>query len=338
MEILSPAGNRKSLEAALAARADAVYFGLTNLNARIGAENFHFSELKEVVGLIHAAGARAYLTLNIDISEREAGQAVRTLALAAECGVDAVLCKDPLFVDYIDLFPDMEFHFSTQAGICNSAGVEQAKAVGVKRVVLARELSEKEIKACSAVSGIETEIFIQGALCFCISGRCFLSSWGGGRSGNRGTCTSPCRVEWHSDGRGLNRPLSMNDLSLFERLPQIERCGVACLKIEGRLKGPAWVTEATELCREILENGFDSSLRERINGLGNYSGRKMTSGFFDTVYADLTAEGGRTSGREGVAAEEGGSAADCNKERALQKEAVLPQTAIRSVPCRKPTV
>lgn len=294
-EILAPAGNMACLKAALEEGADAVYFGLKNLNARIGAENFHHEKLEEVVALIHERGAKAYLTLNIDLCERETGQAVRTLDFAEKCGVDAVLVKDPALLLFAKFFPELEFHFSTQAGVCNSAGVRMAKELGIKRVVIARELSNNEITACTRIDGIETEIFVQGALCFCASGRCLMSSWGGGRSGNRGTCTSPCRVEWKFNGKSLNTPFSMQDLSLIAKLEKIVESGVKCLKIEGRLKNEAWVRRAVALYREALDKGMDDNIRQEIISLGDYSGRKMSSGYFDGEREFMTAVSARPS-------------------------------------------
>ena len=193
IELLAPAGSPLVLRSAIGAGADAVYFGLKELNARIGAENFNQENLAENIRFVHEHNAKAYLTLNIDISQRELGQAARQLELARQCKVDAVLIKDPAVLKLMPCFPELDFHFSTQAGISSSAGVKAAKELGIKRVVLGRELTIGEIKSASAVDGMETEVFIQGALCFSISGRCLISSWLGGRSGNRGLCASPCR-------------------------------------------------------------------------------------------------------------------------------------------------
>ena len=196
LELLAPAGSFAALEAALEAGAGAVYLGLKNLNARRGAENFDQEEFARAVQAAHAGGARAYLTLNIDLSERDLGQAARILELARQAGADAVLVRDPALLALRREYPGLEFHFSTQTCMANSADVAAAGELGARRVVLAREMTLAEIAAASAVPGVQTEVFAQGALCFCVSGRCLLSSWVGGRSGNRGTCTSPCRVPW----------------------------------------------------------------------------------------------------------------------------------------------
>jgi collagenase-like PrtC family protease len=240
------------LEAALEAGAGAVYFGLTTLNARRAARNFRQDELADAVRTIHAHGARAYLTLNIDLAQRELGQAARVLELARQRGADAVLVRDPALLALRPEYPDLEFHFSTQTCMTNSADAAAAGRLGADRVVLARELSLAEIAAASA-QGVRTEVFVQGALCFSVSGRCLLSSWVGGRSGNRGTCTSPCRVPWTVGSEPAGTPLSMHDLATADRLEDLRRAGVTGLKIEGRLKSPDWVRQAVTLYREAME-------------------------------------------------------------------------------------
>ncbi len=303
-EILAPAGGPRALDAALAAGADAVYFGLKQLNARRGAENFLPETLEVTVAAIHARGARAYLTLNIDLSQRELGQAARILELSRRAKIDAILIRDPALLSLIPFFPELEFHFSTQAGIVSSAGCAAAKTLGVRRVVLARELSLEEIRAAAAVPGVEVEVFVQGALCFGVSGRCLLSSWVGGRSGNRGTCTSPCRVPWSVDGSLPGKPLSMHDLGLAGRLPELAAAGVAAFKIEGRLKSPDWVARAVRLHREALLQGLRSELAVAAESLGAYTGRSQTDGYLDARRARLTGDSGRLAAAEVPAAEE----------------------------------
>lgn len=289
LELLAPAGERSALEAALEAGADAVYFGLTSLNARRRAKNFRQEEFAPAVETVHARGARVYLTLNIDLAQRDLGQATRILELARQSHVDAVLVRDPALLALKPLMPELEFHFSTQTCMTNSADVAAAGELGASRVVLARELTLGEIAAASKVPGVETEIFVQGALCFCVSGRCLLSSWAGGRSGNRGGCTSPCRVPWTIDGRPADTPLSMRDLATVHRLVDLREAGVTALKIEGRLKTAAWVRSAVELYRKALAGNADSEalLREAAS-LGAYTGRALTCGYLDGQREDLT--------------------------------------------------
>ncbi|HNX26793.1 MAG TPA: peptidase U32 family protein [Phycisphaerae bacterium] len=292
-ELLAPAGDKESLVAAVQAGANAVYLGIRSLNARRGAVNFSHEELTRVVKYAHDNGVKVFLAVNTDIAAREVGQAVRALEVARIAKVDAVLFTDPLFLAVRKFYPEVAFHFSTQGAIENSAGVEAAGELGADRVVLARELSKEEINAASG-KGVETEIFVQGALCFCVSGRCLLSSWGGGRSGNRGTCTSPCRAAWRLNGDGTpKRMLSMHDLSLLEKLDEIRDAGVTCLKIEGRLKKADWVAKAVSIFRHALDEGATTSLKTTARELGDYTGRSLTSGYFDASRENLCGESGR---------------------------------------------
>ncbi|MBR4674846.1 MAG: U32 family peptidase [Victivallales bacterium] len=295
-EILAPAGNMEVLKAGLTAGADAFYLGLKNLNARNGAKNFLPDELREAVQLAHAKNARVYLTLNTTLSQRELGLAARSLALAEECGVDGVLISDPALLSMKEYFPKLEFHFSTQAGVSCSAGVIAAKRLGLKRVVLARELSFDEIRAAAAIEGIETEVFVQGALCFCCSGRCLLSSWGGGRSGNRGACTSPCRVQWTNADGVEARPMSMRDLSLTDWVDALALAGVDSLKIEGRLKSASWVSKAVALYRQAMDHTESpEAIRQNALSLGDYTGRDLTDGYLRGDRDGLTAVSGRVA-------------------------------------------
>lgn len=296
MELLAPAGDFAALQAALDAGADAVYFGLTSLNARRRARNFSQQEFFRAVNAVHARGAKAYLTLNIDLSERELGQAARILQLARQCSVDGLLVRDPALLALHRAFPELEFHFSTQTCMANSADVAAAGQLGARRVVLAREMTLAEIAAASSVGNVQTEVFAQGALCFSISGRCLLSSWGGGRSGNRGVCTSPCRVPWNRDGVPAGTPWSMRDLATIDRLDELRKAGVHALKIEGRLKNAAWVHQAVQLYRQALQGQDPKSLAEQVAALGAYTGRAMTSAYLDGQRGDLTGSFGRAAG------------------------------------------
>jgi len=293
LELLAPAGDMAALEAALESGAGAVYFGLTSLNARRGARNFRPDELPCAVEAAHARGARAYLALNIDVSQRELGQAARILELARRCGVDAVLVRDPALLALHRAYPDLELHLSTQTCMANSADAAAAARLGAARVVLARELTLDEIAAASAVPGVQTEVFVQGAMCFSVSGRCLLSSWVGGRSGNRGTCTSPCRVPWTADGAPAGTPFSMHDLAAITRLEDLCKAGVTALKIEGRLKTAAWVGQAVGLYRKALDGADPGALAEEVAALGAYTGRNMTCAYLDGKRDELTGVSGR---------------------------------------------
>jgi U32 family peptidase len=296
LELLAPAGGPRALAAALEAGADAVYLGLEELNARRGARNFPHDALPELVRDVHAAGARAYLAVNIDLAEREVGSCARMLELARRAGADAVLVKDPALLLLRPLYPKLEFHLSTQAGAENSAAVRAAEELGCNRVVLAREMTLEEIRAASAEAGIGTEVFAQGAMCFSCSGHCLLSSWAGGHSGNRGMCASPCRVKWRAGG-AAGHFFSMRDLSLAGRLKDLAGAGVACIKIEGRLKSAAWVSRAAGAYRALLDGAPPASVAGDLARLGDYTGREQSAAVLDGDRAHLTgADAGRQSG------------------------------------------
>lgn len=305
MELLSPV-NSNTLDAALQSGADAVYFGMRRLNARRGASNFSQEELAEVVRKIHEKGAKAHLAINIDLSPRETGLAARMLQFAQECNVDAVIVRDPAILALREFFPGLEFHLSTQSGVSTSEGVRMARELGCDRVVLARELTREEIRACCQVEGIAIEVFVQGAMCFCASGRCLLSSWVGGRSGNRGACASPCRVGWKLDKPDAREghPLSMKDLCLLGELDELEGMGVQSLKIEGRLKSAKWVSQAVGLYRRALAHADASEkLVQEAASLGGYTGRTLTRGYYEGNFDNLTDdEQGRIASRAQAAA------------------------------------
>ncbi len=298
-ELLAPAGDQAALDAAILAGADAVYLGMTDLNARQKATNFRPETLAGVVQQAHQQGVRVYLTLNTDIAESQLPQAARLLDLAHQARIDGVLIRDPALLALRPLYPQIEFHFSTQTCIANSADVAAAGDLGADRVVLARELTLDEIAAASRVPNVRTEVFVQGALCFCVSGRCLLSSWVGGRSGNRGACTSPCRVPWTVDQQAVGTPLSMRDLSTAHRLADLRAAGVAALKIEGRLKTADWVSQAVGLYRRALAGETIPGL-ETAAPLSSYTGRQLTDGFLDGQRTQLTGLAEGRTGRPGA--------------------------------------
>ena len=312
MELLAPAGDLPCLEAAIEAGADAVYLGLSLMNARRGARNFTPAELEKAVELARVHDVRTHLTLNIDISRRETGAAARMLSLAKDVGVDAIIARDWAVIGLWRALQDAAFsrnepcpalHLSTQTAITNSEGAKLARDIGVSRVVLARELSLTEITEIGKASGVEIEVFAQGALCYSISGRCLLSSWGGGRSGNRGLCASPCRVPWAVDGEAVGTAMSMRDLVTVDRLNELVAAGVDAIKIEGRLKKPEWVREAVTLYRAALGPRMqesrlsrpDTDTVVRARRLAAYAGRDTTSDYLDGNFRSLTGMAARLS-------------------------------------------
>jgi putative protease len=258
-EILAPAGDLASLRAALAAGADAVYFGLDEgFNARGRAANFALDTLPATVALIHRAGARAYLTLNTLVFEPELPAMERVLQKVAAAGVDAVIVQDPAVALLARaVCPALEVHGSTQMTVSSAEGARFAAGLGITRVVVPRELSVAEIRRLAdelrATSNIELEVFIHGALCVSWSGQCLTSEAWGGRSANRGQCAQSCRMPYDLVVDGEVRELgdvkyllSPQDLAGVRAVPALVDIGVHGLKIEGRQKGPQYVATAVE--------------------------------------------------------------------------------------------
>lgn len=293
-EILAPAGGEAQLRAAVLCGADAVYLGLRGFNARAGAENFDESTLPQTVGWCHARGVRVYVTLNTLVTDRELPQWLHSLDAVAAAGVDGVLVQDLGLAKIIrQRYPTLPLHASTQMTIHNLAGARLLEEMGFTQVVLARELSKEEIAAICAGTSMRCEVFVHGALCMSVSGQCYLSSVLGERSGNRGRCAQPCRLDFKSHGRGY--ALSLKDLTLTDRLRELEALGVASFKIEGRLKRPEYVAAAVTACRQSLAGEVPDL--ETLRSVFSRSG--FTDGYY-TGQRDLSMFGTRT--REDAAA------------------------------------
>ncbi len=264
-ELLTPAGGPFALRAAVNNGADAVYLGARTLNARRSAENFTPEELAEATRYAHVRGARVYLTANILILESEMRAALDTIDEAWAAGVDAVIVQDLGLLRLLRrLLPDVRIHASTQIGAHNAASVTALAEMGVSRVTLARELALDEISSMVATSPVELECFVHGALCFCYSGQCLMSSMIGARSANRGLCAQPCRLAYAllaEDGAPVETPgrylLSPSDLAGIALLPDLLRSGVSALKIEGRMKSPEYVALVTRVYRSALDRAAD---------------------------------------------------------------------------------
>jgi putative protease len=262
-EILAPAGDLDSLRAALVSGADAVYFGLDDgFNARARASNFSLERLPETLAMIHQAGARAYLTVNTLVFEPELPVVERLLRAVAAAGVDALIVQDPAVALLARaLCPELELHGSTQMTISSGEGARFAAGLGISRVVVPRELSVAEIRRFAADTDLELEVFIHGALCVSWSGQCLTSEAWGGRSANRGQCAQSCRMPYELVVDGKTRPLeddvayllSPKDLAGVAAVPDLVDVGVHGLKIEGRLKGPDYVTTAVGGYRRWLD-------------------------------------------------------------------------------------
>ena len=265
LELLAPAGHWEAMTAAVQNGADAVYLGCGDWNARRGAKNFSVEELPEAVRYCHLRGAKVYLTLNTLLADRELPEAEKMLRLASRCGVDAVIVQDWGAAALArEIVPDLPLHGSTQMTIHSLDGAEQAARLGMKCVVLGRELDRENVRYICRNSPAPIEVFGHGALCMCWSGQCAMSAMIGGRSGNRGLCAQPCRLPYGLDGGKPGRPLSLKDVSLARYIPELAEMGVSVLKLEGRMKRPEYVAVVTRIYAGLIrENRAPTAQEER---------------------------------------------------------------------------
>ena len=252
VELLAPAGDIDCFYAAINAGADAVYMGLQRFGARAGAKNLTSDELKKALTVAHVLDRKIYLTVNTLFKDREIEELYDLLYDAYIYGLHGVIVQDIGVMSYINRqFPDLPIHVSTQAGITSSDGVSMLKSLGVKRIVPARELNLSEIKQLKEESHLEIECFVHGSLCYSYSGKCLLSSFIGGRSGNRGRCAQPCRLMYDN-----TYPLSMKDLCTIDLIPDLIRAGIDSFKIEGRMKSAEYVYDVTSIYRKYIDKYY----------------------------------------------------------------------------------
>lgn len=294
-ELLAPAGDFEAMRAAVANGADAVYFGLSNFNARYRAANFTLDELPKTMDYLHAHNVRGYVTFNTLIFSDELPEAVRFIRAIAEAGVDAVIVQDLGLTRLIrKVAPGLEIHGSTQMTLTEPLGVEFVRSLGVERVVLARELSVQDISKITTATQMPVEVFIHGALCVSYSGQCLTSEAIGGRSANRGQCAQACRLPYDLivDGefRDLGEKaylLSPQDLAAYDIIDELAKAGVCSLKIEGRLKSAHYVAATTQTYRSAIDAVGDAEpfrlSRDRELELAQSFSRGFSHGFLDGV-------------------------------------------------------
>lgn len=306
-ELLAPAGSFACLKAAVQNGADAVYLGLKTGSARMGAENFTLAELEEAIRYAHIRGVRVYLALNTLLFENEIDAAYETAKNAVRIGVDALILQDLGLAAKIcrnrNEFP-CELHASTQMSIYNESGLNFLKQMGFDRCITARELSVAELTRLCAVQIMDVEVFCHGALCMSLSGQCLLSSFIGGRSGNRGTCAQPCRKKYALDSGRICTSyayrLSPSDFAALPHIRALIQAGVHSLKIEGRLKSPAYVAIATRYYRQAIDDLRGDDISGKMRDLQLLFGRgNFTSGYLfgKMPFRDITF---RSAGRLGV--------------------------------------
>ena len=279
LEILAPAGGIDCIKPAVRAGADAVYIGASKFSARSSAHNFDEQELRETVKYCHRCGTAVHLACNTIVHDDEIDSAMKVISLACDAGVDALIMQDIGLISLVRKYaPDMPIHGSTQLSVHTRHGVEYLHKMGLTRVVLSRELSKKEIEEIARDCPVELEVFVHGALCMSVSGQCYFSAVLGSRSGNRGACAQPCRLPFSVKG-GTGHDLSLKDLSIIDRLRELEQMGIASAKIEGRMKRPEYVAAAVAACRESLDSGSVSpDTMEMLRAVFSRSG--FTDGYY----------------------------------------------------------
>ncbi len=318
MELLAPAGSFATCKAVIAAGADAVYLGGSRFGARAYAENFSQEDLMQAIDYVHLHGRKVYLTVNTLLKQFEMDEFYSYLLPYYEQGIDAAIVQDFGVLDKIrTCFPNLAVHASTQMSVTSAYGAAYLKKLGVSRIVTARELSIEEINTIYEQTGIELETFVHGALCYCYSGQCLLSSLLGGRSGNRGRCAQPCRLPYTvyaADQKTILQAegcqLSMKDLCALPLLLQLAKAGVHSLKIEGRMKSPEYAAGVTAIYRKYLDRyeneGCFSVAQKDLDHLADTGSRSgFTSGYYE-----------QRNGRDMLAIERSGYTK--NKETYLQ--------------------
>ncbi|WP_271812984.1 U32 family peptidase [Clostridium beijerinckii] len=258
IELLAPAGSMESLIAAINNGADAIYLGGNKFSARAYASNFDNETMMKAVDYAHSYNVKVYVTINTILKQSELKEALKYAGYLYEIGVDAIIIQDLGLVKLIrDVYPDFELHASTQMTIHNAEGALYFREKGMQRIVLSRELTVDEIKYISKDLGIETEIFVHGALCVCYSGQCLMSSVIGGRSGNRGRCAQPCRMQYTLKGENFGERkaylLSPKDTCFIDDMDAIIKSGTSSLKVEGRMKKPEYVAGVTRNYRKAID-------------------------------------------------------------------------------------
>ena len=283
LEILSPAGSPEGVVAAVQNGADAIYLGFSDFNARKNAKNFTYDEFGRALEYCRVRGVKTYLTLNTLASDRELPSIAERAKEACRLGIDAIIVQDLGVMRAVrQAVPEVPLHASTQMSVHNLEGVKMAAAMGLKRVVAARELSRRKLAYICRNSPIEIEVFAHGALCMCYSGQCYMSAVIGRRSGNRGLCAQPCRQVYSTGGHMAEYPLSLKDNSLVKYMADLEMIGVSSVKIEGRMKRPEYSAIVTGIYSKVTHTG-KLPTQDDLHALQNAFSRQ---GFTDGYYTD----------------------------------------------------
>ena len=291
-ELLAPASDWATLNAAINAGCNAVYFGLESLNMRAKAKNFTKEELPELVEFCHSKNVDVHLTVNSIIYENELNEVDSVIKAAKTAGVDLIICWDAAVIQKCKVY-DMPFCISTQASVSNSDSANFYKSLGASRVVLARECTLEMIKEIKQNTGVEIEAFIHGAMCIAVSGRCFMSHYAFGKSANKGECIQPCRREYEIVDRnedqsliiGEDYVLSPKDLCTIEFIDQLIELGIDSFKIEGRKRSPEYISRVVSTYRKAIDLYYTNELTDDIKkemkiGLAEVYNRGFSNGFY----------------------------------------------------------
>ena len=276
IELLAPAGSPEGVRAAVQSGAGAVYMGFGTFNARRNAQGFSPDEMADAIAYCRARGVKTNITLNILAGDRELDAALRDAKFLYEAGADALIIQDLGLARLIHAHaPDFALHASTQMTIHTLDGAREARDIGFSRVVLSRECTRDEVRLITSEAGVETEVFVHGALCMCYSGQCYLSAVIGQRSGNRGLCAQPCRLPYNG-----GYPLSLKDLALAGHIAELAALGVSSLKIEGRMKRPEYTAIVTKIYADLLRERRRPTPEERDTLRRVFSRDGFTDGYY----------------------------------------------------------
>ena len=291
-ELLSPAGSWESLQAAIQAKADSIYFGIKSFSMRVNAKNFEETELKKVVIECHKNKIKVYLTMNTIMYENELEKLTRILEKAKSANIDAVICWDYSIIKLCKKL-NIPIHLSTQASVSNSEAVNLYKKLGVERIILARECSLEQIKRIKQKTNIEIETFVHGAMCVAMSGRCLISQFLFNKSANKGDCLQPCRRQYITKDIETGDELKLDNNYIFSpkdlcTIPIIDKlidAGIDTFKIEGRNRAPEYVKTVTEVYRQAIDSHHEGKLTKQlkeklIEKLKTVYNRKFHTGFY----------------------------------------------------------
>ena len=264
VELLAPAGDLERLKISLLYGADAVYIGGQDYSLRANANNFSVDEIREACSFAHRLGKKVYLTLNIVFHNEDLKDVNKFIKEVVNAGIDAFIVSDPFIIKYIKDNFDVEVHLSTQGSTTNKEAVSFWKEEGIDRVVLAREVSIKEIKEIYDETGLDLEVFIHGAMCTFYSGRCCLSNYFTNRDSNRGGCAQICRFAFDIDNNEVNFTMATKDLNMASLLDKLIDTGVKSLKIEGRMRSPYYLATVISSYRRLIDSYYDGTLNDDI--------------------------------------------------------------------------